>query len=92
MEINVLQKPKPDDLFCICYTSGTTGVPKGVKVTHRNILSFITSMDTVLGFQDTKSFERKPELAHPRAMISRGDCHLSIIVRHNGDTTASQFS
>ncbi|GFT34204.1 long-chain-fatty-acid--CoA ligase 1 [Nephila pilipes] len=43
------EKPKPDDLFCICYTSGTTGIPKGVKVTHRNILSCIASLDAVLG-------------------------------------------
>ncbi|GFR13965.1 long-chain-fatty-acid--CoA ligase 1 [Trichonephila clavata] len=44
-----IKKPKPDDLFCICYTSGTTGVPKGVRVTHRNILSCIASLDAVLG-------------------------------------------
>jgi len=29
---------KPDDLLTIIYTSGTTGVPKGVMLTHRNLL------------------------------------------------------
>lgn len=29
----------PDDIATICYTSGTTGNPKGVMLTHRNILS-----------------------------------------------------
>ena len=29
----------PDDIACIIYTSGTGGLPKGVLLTHRNILA-----------------------------------------------------
>lgn len=31
--------PRPDDLCCIMYTSGSTGVPKGVLLKHRNVVA-----------------------------------------------------
>ncbi|KAE8703057.1 Long chain acyl-CoA synthetase 6, peroxisomal [Hibiscus syriacus] len=36
--------PKPDDIATICYTSGTTGTPKGVVLTHENLIA--NSADT----------------------------------------------
>ncbi|NXK94162.1 ACSL5 ligase, partial [Formicarius rufipectus] len=31
--------PKPDDIAVVCFTSGTTGNPKGAMLTHQNIVS-----------------------------------------------------
>lgn len=33
-----LKRPQPSDLATVCYTSGTTGSPKGVMLTHANIV------------------------------------------------------
>jgi len=38
--------PKPDDLATICYTSGTTGKPKGALITNANFVSIASSMLT----------------------------------------------
>ncbi|MFG2633287.1 amino acid adenylation domain-containing protein [Streptomyces sp. NPDC048362] len=35
------------DLAYICYTSGTTGQPKGVEVTHRNVVRLVKGTDYV---------------------------------------------
>mmetsp|Transcript_15157 Transcript_15157/g.12895 ORF Transcript_15157/g.12895 Transcript_15157/m.12895 type:complete len:592 (-) Transcript_15157:352-2127(-) len=36
-----LPEIKPDDLFTLVYTSGTTALPKGVVITHRNLVSTV---------------------------------------------------
>ncbi|MFL5826731.1 MAG: AMP-dependent synthetase/ligase [Thermoleophilaceae bacterium] len=41
---------KPDDILTLIYTSGTTGMPKGVQLTHDNLISAVRSFDQIIEF------------------------------------------
>ena len=43
-----LLAPTADDIAYIIYTSGTTGNPKGVAVTHRNVIRLLEALDAEL--------------------------------------------
>jgi long-subunit acyl-CoA synthetase (AMP-forming) len=38
----------PDDLLTLIYTSGTTGPPKGVQLTHRNLMGLVSGVDDII--------------------------------------------
>ncbi len=45
-------KVGPDDQLTLIYTSGTTGPPKGVQLTHRNLLTLVASVDDLVPFPE----------------------------------------
>lgn len=41
--------PDPEDLACIMYTSGTSGVPKGVTIKHKAIVASVAGATSIVG-------------------------------------------
>lgn len=59
-----IELAKEDDICTIIYTSGTTGEPKGVMLTHDNILSNVKSALKVVHVTDEDTFLSFLPLSH----------------------------
>ncbi|KAI6214736.1 AMP-binding domain-containing protein [Aphelenchoides besseyi] len=76
----MVNAPAPDDLAMIMYTSGTTGNPKGVMLSHRNIIAAISGQGTILSVSQDDTFIGYLPLAHilevcaELVIFSKGAC------------------
>ncbi|GIW41773.1 MAG: putative fatty-acid-CoA ligase FadD [Candidatus Binatia bacterium] len=43
----LLREIRPEDLLTLIYTSGTTGPPKGVQITHRNLMAVVRGLNAI---------------------------------------------
>jgi long-subunit acyl-CoA synthetase (AMP-forming) len=55
---------EPDDILTLIYTSGTTGNPKGVQITHRNIVETVRSYAQIVDFPDGGKIVSYLPMAH----------------------------
>ncbi len=48
----IVDELEPDDMLTLIYTSGTTGPPKGVQLTHRNLMTLVSGVEELVDFPD----------------------------------------
>ena len=68
----------PDDPAVILFTSGSEGVPKGVELTHANLLANIRQVDVTMDLTDSERFFNAMPLFHSFGLTA---CTLYPLVR-----------
>lgn len=71
---------KPEDIMAILYTSGTSGVPKGVEIGHRAILETVYSYEKILNLDERQS----TLLAVPLFHVTGFSCIMAVFIYIGG--------
>ena len=69
-----IERGQPDDLAFVCYTSGTTGTPKGAMLTHRN------AIETAQTAMQAESFRVDDDYLAYLPMAWVGDAFYTLIM------------
>ena len=74
---NMVNKPTKDSLAIIMYTSGSTGLPKGVEITQGNVVASMAGMKGVL---PVFNYEEEIYIAYlPLAHVMELVCELLLV-------------
>ncbi len=80
--------PAPDAVAYLLFTSGSTGVPKGVPVTHRNARAFVDYVCDRYGFDEHDRFSQTADMNFDLSVLEifpcweRGSCLCCVPKTH----------
>ncbi|TDY04537.1 UNVERIFIED_CONTAM: acyl-CoA synthetase (AMP-forming)/AMP-acid ligase II [Lysinibacillus xylanilyticus] len=76
----ILHEAKPEDIAFIQFSSGSTNDPKGVELTHQNLITNINAINSAVEIHAVDSGLSWMPLTHDMGMIG---CHLLYVVTNN---------
>ncbi|MBB5018234.1 amino acid adenylation domain-containing protein [Chitinivorax tropicus] len=85
--------PAPDDCCMVLFTSGTTGTPNGVQVTHRNLCNILLTEPGRLGMQPGRVVSQLLNIAFDMAAWETlgALCHgATLLIRHRDIAEAAE--
>lgn len=94
MLTDIKSKIKEQDVFTILYTSGSSGIPKGVVLTHQNVIHNIKTVLTLLPLEPTHrvlSFLPFSHILERMASYSYMAFGVSLYFSHSKESFAQNF-